>query len=107
MFPALLKKAREIRELNQAELATRTGLQPSAISHFEAGTRKPSFANLRKLADALNVSTDFLLGRSDSMEAAATADILYRDYGNLSDQDQEHIRMLVQVMKDKDRGKKS
>ena len=37
--------------------------QASAISHFETGTRKPSFDNLRRLADALDVTTDYLLGR--------------------------------------------
>ena len=40
--------------------AARTGLQPSAISHFEGGARKPSFEHLRRLAPALEVATDFL-----------------------------------------------
>lgn len=56
-----LKEARENRELRQAELAKRTGLQPSAISQFETRQREPSPENLKKLAHALGVSTDFLL----------------------------------------------
>ena len=62
-FPERLKIARTRRELSQEGLAKRANLQPSAISHFETGTRKPSFDNLRRLADALEVTTDFLLGR--------------------------------------------
>ena len=52
--------AREMRGLSQAELGKKAQLQPTAISHFETGGRAPSFDNLRRLADALNVSTDYL-----------------------------------------------
>jgi hypothetical protein len=37
----------------------------------EAGTRKPSFDNLRRIANVIAVSTDFLLGRVDAPELAA------------------------------------
>lgn len=39
------------------------------ISHFETGTRRPSFDNLVRLVNALDVSADYLLGRTDAMEA--------------------------------------
>ncbi len=50
--------------MSQGDLAIKSGLQPSAISHFETGNRSPSFDNLKRLADALSVTTDYLLGRS-------------------------------------------
>ena len=56
VFPERLRKAREYRGLSQGELATKAALQPSAISHFETGARKPSFDNLRLLADTLDVT---------------------------------------------------
>ncbi len=62
-FPTILKNCRQDKNLNQTELAHKTSLQPSAISHFESGSRKPSFDNLIKLADALEVTTDYLLDR--------------------------------------------
>ncbi len=62
-FPTILKNCRQDKNLNQTELAQKTSLQPSAISHFESGSRKPSFDNLIKLADALEVTTDYLLDR--------------------------------------------
>ena len=46
------------------ELAERTGFHPSAVPHFETGQRAPSFDNLKRLADALDVTTDYLLGRT-------------------------------------------
>ncbi len=62
-FPTILKNCRQDKNLNQTELARKTSLQPSAISHFESGSRKPSFDNLIKLANALEVTTDYLLDR--------------------------------------------
>ena|ERR1700690_2975407 len=98
VFPSRLKEAREKRELSQSELAVKAGLQASAISHFEIGARHPSFANLRRLADALNISTDFLLGRTDEMTGVAKADIMFRDIGSLSDRDRDIIQKLAADM---------
>ena len=97
-FPERLRRAREVlRKLSQGELADKSGLQPSAISHFETGTRKPSFDNLRRLADALSVSTDYLLGRVDAPGAVGkTVDALLKDFQNASAADQEWIRDILE-----------
>ena len=58
-----------MRGLSQTDLAAKTGLQQVAISFFETGRRSPSLGNLRRLADALEVTTDYLMGRSDFAEA--------------------------------------
>ena len=84
LFPERLRVARTQRQLSQEGLAKRANLQPSAISHFETGTRKPSFDNLRRLADALEVTTDYLLGRVDEMQETAGADRLHRHLNQLS-----------------------
>jgi len=60
-FASLLRESREYAGLTQAELAEKTGLQPTAISHFETGTRRPCINNLRKLCKALRCSADSLL----------------------------------------------
>lgn len=64
LFAVRLRSARALRALTQEALATAAGLQASTISHFEAGTRKPALRNLCRLADALEVSTDYLVGRT-------------------------------------------
>jgi len=95
LFGTRLAEAREKRGLSQAELAKLAGLQPAAIGHFERDRRKPSFANVRALARALNISSDYLLGRSASMDGATTA---FRGEGNLSHNDREHIQMMIDLM---------
>lgn len=107
IFPDRLRDARELRGLNQAELAKRAGLQPSAVSHFETGTRKPSFDNLKRLADALEVTTDYLLGRADeSSGVAATDEPFYRHFEELSSDDRDVARDLVARLAERSKQRK-
>lgn len=111
-FQERLRSSREKRGYNQAELATRAGLQPAAISHFETGQRSPSFDNLRKLSDALNVSVDYLLGRIDEeqhgqgMGAAPRARQLFRHAENLSDESFDFLETMAKALKEKDEARK-
>ena len=105
-FKSRLQKTRKLRELSQDELANKAGLASTAISHFESGKRKPSFDNLRKLADALEVSIDYLMGRADNLNGNQSAEAeIFRDYENLTDNDRELARdfmaRLAQRNKDK------
>lgn len=95
VFAARLRAAREQRELNQTELAKITGLQPAAIGHFEANRRKPSFANIRALAKALGVSSDYLLGRADTIKGSTTA---FRNEESLSHADRESIQLMIDTL---------
>jgi len=104
MFQERLRTAREYRGLSQGELAKRSGLQPSAISHFETGTRKPSFDNLRLLADTLDITTDYLLGRVEVFTALADADKLHRHYNALHADDRKFADELIALLAKKARG---
>jgi len=91
-FGARLRQTREDRKLSQSELAQRAGMQPSAIAHFEADRRKPSFDNIRTLAQSLKVTADYLLGN-----AAVTA-TAFRDESKLSEHDRDHIQGIIDMM---------
>jgi transcriptional regulator with XRE-family HTH domain len=98
-FAARLRAARELRSLSQSELAVRANLQPSAISHFEIGARSPSFDNLKRVADALDVTTDYLVGRSDSPSvSSATASQLSRHAEKLSSDDLAFLRAMAEKL---------
>lgn len=98
LFKARLKAARELRQLKQAELAERAKLPPSSIAHFESGARKPSFDTLRRLANALEVTTDYLLGRVNEPGLAEAGDPLYRDMGKLTERDREIAREFLEML---------
>lgn len=97
-FSDRLKAERGRRGWSQAELADKAGLQPAAISHFETDERTPSFHNLSKLANALNVSIDYLLGRTAEQATGPIADKLFRDFRNLSSTDQEMIAQMAELL---------
>jgi transcriptional regulator with XRE-family HTH domain len=56
-----LRAARIDKGWTVATLSAKSGLHKSAIGHFEGGSRRPSFENLRQLCFALEVSADYLL----------------------------------------------
>lgn len=98
LFPTRLAQARELRDMSQTALSSKAGIPASSISHFEAGARKPSFDNLRRIAKALNVSTDFLLGRVDAPEQSTGSDELYRDVQKLKENDRKLTKDFINML---------
>jgi transcriptional regulator with XRE-family HTH domain len=99
IFPDRLRAAREMRKLSQLELAERAQLQQAAVSHYESGARRPSLRNLRRLSEALEVTTDYLVGRAESPAPFPPSDEpLFRDFGRLTIADRELARQLIAQM---------
>lgn len=63
IFSKRLKKLRKNKGLKQQELAEILGIKRNTYSDWENGKTEPSFENLLKLADLLEVSLDWLFGR--------------------------------------------
>ena len=68
MFNERLKTLRIQRKMTQSELAKKIYISQPAYSKYEVGTPSPNPETLSKIADALDVSVDYLLG-SDSQPA--------------------------------------
>lgn len=61
-----LRFARKAKGLTQKELAEKMGFKThSTINQYETGKSKPGHDDLIKLADILDVSMDYLSGRTD------------------------------------------
>lgn len=97
-FAARLTEARQKRQLSQIDLAKKTGLPASSISHFEAKKRRPSFDNLSKLADALNVTTDFLIGRSEDTSTAAVSESIRANLDKLDNYDLDIADRFIEML---------
>jgi transcriptional regulator with XRE-family HTH domain len=63
MFSKRLREARMKRMLTQQSLSDAVGLALRSYQCYEQGTREPSLDMLVKLADVLDVPTDYLLCR--------------------------------------------
>ncbi|OAO79855.1 helix-turn-helix domain-containing protein [Anoxybacillus flavithermus] len=60
-----LKRLRLEKKLTQEELGKKINVTKVSISGYENGNRTPDTETLQKLADFFNVTTDYLLGRTD------------------------------------------
>lgn len=63
VFSERLKELRLKKGLTQTELGEKVGVKQNIFTNWENGKREPSFENLIKLADLLEVSLDWLFGR--------------------------------------------
>lgn len=52
--------------LTQKEVANFIGMSLMAYAHYELGDRQPSLDTLNKLCDLFEVTSDYLLGRTDN-----------------------------------------
>jgi transcriptional regulator with XRE-family HTH domain len=96
-LPANLRKLRETRSLTQAELGKRAGMAAASVSHFETGQRAPSLDSLVKLADALEVSVDTLLGRG-SFESQVRVDPIFLKASRASARTLDTIKKITNAL---------
>ena len=60
-----VERKRTEANLTQVELAEKAGVTARTIQNYELGSRKPSnMVTIQKIADALNTTTEYLLGSS-------------------------------------------
>lgn len=64
-FAERLQEARLQSKLTQKEVAEHLKMTERSYQHYEGGTRRPNYEILVTLADLLDVSADYLLGRTD------------------------------------------
>lgn len=86
------------RKMTQKDLAHESGVTEAAISKYVNGDREPRAVTMAKIAAALNVTTDELMGITptpeDELDRSVT--IVAREMMNLSrDQKERIIRALL------------
>ncbi len=85
-----IKMLREQHNLSQLELAKMLNISNSTLSQYENGARTPSDDIKVKLADILDVSIDYLIGRTTEYKKAPT----YSEVDALTDVQKEIIALM-------------
>ncbi|KTF20943.1 helix-turn-helix domain-containing protein [Streptococcus gordonii] len=75
MFSSRLKELRQKAKVTQKELAVSINSSQQNIALYEQGKRKPKYETLEKLAVFFNVSTDYLLGKTDILDSDPDIDL--------------------------------
>ena len=100
-----IKNQRAKLRITQTDLAKAAKLTPAAISQFESGARKPSFDALSKLATALKVTTDYLLGMKqpgyEDILADPKVSVMFRGIMELPEQDKQTMLEFYEFLKNK------
>ncbi|MCX2825295.1 helix-turn-helix domain-containing protein [Bacillus pseudomycoides] len=68
MLGKKISELRKQQKLSQYELAERLGFSRGKLANYEQGQREPDYDTLKKIADFFEVSTDYLLGRTEKKE---------------------------------------
>ncbi len=99
-FGRRLKEVRELRGFTQSELAAGAKIKPVMVSHFETGARGHASADtLVKLANALQVSIDYLLGRSDELAPrGGRLEVAFRKLDRASDQTIDAVAEIAETL---------
>ena len=66
MFADKLKECRKNKGVTQKDTADFLGIKERSYQNYEYGNSEAPYSTLSKLADYFDVSTDYLLGRSDN-----------------------------------------
>lgn len=96
MLNTQIKQLRISRGLNQVELAKRLSVTKQTVSNWENDNIQPSIDMLERLADFFNVSTDYLLGRTNVTQLSTEG---------LTMDEISHINFLIEDLKKARRSK--
>ena len=94
----LLRALREAKGLSQQQLSALAGLSQSVIAKTEKGKNSPGSEVLAKLAQALDCTTDYLLGRGpeyETPEVAAVRMAFEVARSSMTDEQREKCRRVL------------
>lgn len=101
-----IRKLRRERDLTQAELAARLGINKQNVSRYESGRVEPRRNMLDKFATALGVSLDELLGSSEPEEDLPDDPEfrrLFKEVISLPEDDQKALKHIIKAVVQKHR----
>lgn len=103
-----IKTLREESGMKQEDLANKMSVSPSAIGMYETNKREPNNELILKLAQFFNVSTDYLLGKTDVKNPGKQIDDVLNEamigmskeeYESLSETQKKQIRDFALFVK--------
>ncbi len=99
--------------LTQDQLAKKVGISRSALSHYEKDRRDPDYDTLKMLANFFEVTTDYLLGRTDDPHSTEEEDFQafindpelqrwYKELPKSKEEDLQRLRKMWEIFKEEE-----
>lgn len=92
-LPEKLKMLRINNHLTQKAVADKLGISPSIVSGYETGDRTPSIEVLLSLSYLYKCSTDYLLGKNNTLPPVVL------DITGLNDNQIRALQILIETMR--------
>jgi transcriptional regulator with XRE-family HTH domain len=99
-FSLRLKELRKQKQLSQTQLGELIGIHYTHIGRYERGTSMPNSETLKRLAETLGVTGDYLLeGSEDNVARARLGDreLLqqFQEVETLAEEDKHIVKVLI------------
>lgn len=112
-FKERLSRLMREKNINQIGLADEIGITQSTLSRNLNGVHRPKAEIVEKIASFFNVSTDYLLGKTDDRLPTPTSSpkdqlqgiklALYNQTEELTEEQMEDVLKFVEFIKNKDK----
>lgn len=97
-FPSRLLTLRKERKLSQQAMAEAIGIHANSWKMYETGQTQPSLEALKKIAVALNVSTDFLLFEEHERSPNDDLALQFEAIGQLPEPEQAIVKEVLESL---------
>ncbi len=98
-----IKELRIQRGIMQKDLSEFLNVAQNTVSYWEKGTYQPDNETLAKLADYFGVTTDYLIGRTDTPDSSyldsELSEIDFALYGEVKDLTEEEKEKILEFIK--------
>ena len=110
-FKLRLEQLMREQNINQVGLSSEIGVTQSTLSRNINGVHRPKAEIVERIANFFNVSTDYLLGKTDDRNATASAApelegvklALYNQTEELTEEQLQDVLKFVEFIKNKDK----
>lgn len=98
-----IKSLRSEKNIKQKDLAEKVGVSNVVLSRYESGERNPDYETLVRIANNLDVTTDYLLGIESNLDTLPPFEDfiddedLIRWYKELPKDGEENLRRLRRI----------
>lgn len=97
IFSIRLKELRINKGFTQSELGKKVGVKQNTFTNWENGSREPNFKTLIELANILETTTDYLLGRSKTPHSEAIKSIDLTFINNFSTRELQRLELAISI----------
>lgn len=93
-FGDCLKSVLDDREISQREFARQLNIAPTTLNGYIKNTRQPDFELVKKIADTLGVSVDYLFGTDGGRDYTSDERELILNYRQMDNENKQLLKQL-------------